>query len=82
MATFSVEIPDEHAPRLIAAMCGLHEYDINAKPDEQPARFANRIVREYLTGQVARWEAAQAAREAQATAARNKITIVDPNSEK
>lgn len=80
MAIFSVEIPDEHAPRLIAAMCGLHDYGQTAEPDEQPARFANRIVREYLAGQVARWEASQAAKQAQQDAEKNRITINDPNA--
>ena len=75
MATFSVEIPDEHAARLIAALCGINDYENNAEPDEQPARFANRKVREYLAAQVSRWEALLAARAAK----ENKITIIDPN---
>lgn len=79
MATFSVEIPDEHAGRLIAALCGLHDYANAAEPEEQPARFANRVVREHLAAQVARWEASQAAKEAAVEAERNKITIIDPN---
>lgn len=78
MATFSIEIADEHAPRLIAALCGLYDYAHTAEEGEDPAAFANRAMREYLSSQVARWEASQAAREAARRAAEDRITINDP----
>ena len=77
MATISFTIPDALLPRVIAGMCGLHNYQATIQNPDNPgemipnpeskADFVKRIIRQKIKRDVIEWEGAEAQRQAYIT---------------
>lgn len=77
MATISFTIPDELLPRIIAGMCGLHNYPTEIQNPDNPdkmipnleskADFVKRIIKKKIKRDVLEWEGAEAQRQAYIT---------------
>lgn len=67
MPDITFTITAAHTTRLVDALAGLHQYqeeiDGEANP-ESKAEFARRLLGEWATAQVKRWEKSNAAKEA------------------
>ena len=72
MATITTNIPDASLQRTLDAVCGVHGYqalleDGTPNPETQ-AKFARRMVANYLRQLVIHWESTQAAESARRAA--------------
>jgi hypothetical protein len=77
MATISFTIPDKLLPRVIAGMCGLHNYQATIQNPDNPdkmipnleskADFVKRIIKKKIKRDVLEWEGAEAQRQAYIT---------------
>lgn len=61
MGSFTFNAPTEHFERLVDAVCGLQNYELETRDTEETKnQFAKRKIREWLTAQVRRWEQTEA----------------------
>ena len=77
MATISFTIPDELLPRIIAGMCGLHNYPTEIQNPDNPdemipnpeskSNFVKKIIKKRIKRDVLEWEGEEAQRTAYIT---------------